>query len=960
MKNDGNQPLPVWLEDAASDLAEKVSDLTTPELTREELTAILNGMQDTVYRTDLEGRFTLISPSVQQVLGYTPGELLGTKLADLYVDPLGREKFLAVFNASQGEVENYEAALWRKDGEVVWVSTNAHYFRDPSGTILGVEGTTRDVTERRRGQQALARTKAQFEAIFNAISDAVIFADRGRRIVLANAGFEALFGYPLAEVVGTSTELLYAHPEDYQTQGGVRYNPTAVTAQPIYELEYRRQDGNTFIGETLGTQVKDAEGRVLGYLGVIRDVTSRRQEQEELNRLKTTLDRTLDCVFMFDPDSLDFFYVNEGATRQVGYTRDELLRMRPFDIKPAHDEASFRELISPLTNGEINSLTFETLHRHKDGHDFPVEIFLQYIAPETEAPRFVAVVRDITERKRADAQMRKLSMALEQTADTIAITDCQGVIEYVNAAFEATTGYHKAEVIGHNASILKSGKHNKAFYKRLWKTILNGKDFRDVFENRRKDGSLYFEEKTITPLKDSYGNIEHFISAGKDISERMEAQQQLQYLAHHDALTGLPNRVLFMDRLDHALARRREAGEKLAVLFLDLDRFKVINDTLGHDVGDQVLQLLAQRVSACIRKGDTLARLSGDEFAIILEEIASDETVAPIARLVLDELALPFEVGNRELFITTSIGISLSPADGEDSQTLLKHADIAMYRAKDLGRNTYQFYSPDMSTKAFERLSLETSLRYALERQQFQLYYQPQVDIRRGKVMGMEALLRWRHPDLGIVSPADFIPILEETGLIVPVGEWVLHTSCAQAAQWREQYGKPLRMSVNLSARQFNDANLMAAVKESLEASGFEPHCLELEITESVIMQDLKWIAHAFKALKEMQVRLAIDDFGTGYSSLSYLKRFPIDTLKIDRTFIRDITTDPDDAAIVKAIIAMARSLKLEIVAEGVETQEQLDFVKARRCGVVQGYLFGEPLPAEAMTTLLEAGLPKN
>ena len=676
---------------------------TADIFSKQELATILDSIQDTFYRTNKEGVLIYMSRSVKHLLGYDPAELLGTRISDLYVDPAGREDFLAAFQASNGNIEGYEAALYHKDGRVIWVSTNAHYYYDANGGILGLEGLTRDVTQ---------------------------------------------------------------------------------------------------------------------------DIL----QKQELNRLKSTLDETLDCVFMFEPDTLKFFYFNEGAIKQVGYSSDELLQMAPYDIKPDYDEDQFRTLIQPLLDGQKNSTTFETIHRHKDGHDLPVEIFLQYIKPENEKPRFVAIVRDM--------------------------------------------------------------------------------------------------------------------------SERIEAQERLRHLAHHDSLTNLPNRLLFMDRLGHALARRQSGGE-IAVLFMDLDRFKVINDTLGHAAGDEVLQLLAERMSNCVRKGDTLARLSGDEFAIILEDVASTEAVVSVARHILDELTKPFIVDGQDLFVTVSIGISMSPGDGEDSLTLLKHADIAMYRAKDLGRNTYRFYSPDMSSKAFERLNLETSLRYALEREQFRLFYQPQFDVLTGKVVGVEALLRWQHPDLGLVVPNDFIPTLEETGLIVAVGEWVLYTACLQAMEWQKKYDKNLRMSVNLSAHQFNDAELTPMVEYCLQRSGLSASTLELEITESVIMQDKKRITKAFQELEELGVRFAIDDFGTGYSSLSYLKRFPIDTIKIDRTFVRDVCSDADDAAIVSAIIAMARSLNMEVVAEGVESEGQQDFLKNRDCFVMQGFLLSEPVTADRMDALL-------
>ena len=372
-----------------------------------------------------------------------------------------------------------------------------------------------------------------------------------------------------------------------------------------------------------------------------------------------------------------------------------------------------------------------------------------------------------------------------------------------------------------------------------------------------------------------------------------------------------------------------------------------------------MLQLLADRFVKSLRDSDTIARLSGDEFAILMEDINTSEQVASVARSLLADLVKPFVIEDRDFFITASIGISVAPSDGADAQAMLKHAETAMYRAKDFGRNTYQFYSADMSTKAFERLSLETSLRYALERDQFVLYYQPQVDIASGNVIGVEALLRWRHPDLGLVSPADFIPILEETGLIMPVGEWILYTACRDATRLCSGDHDHVRMSVNLSARQFSDAGLIDLMQRLLLETGLAPEHLEIEITESVIMQDDRWALRAFDAIRDMNVHLAIDDFGTGYSSLAYLKRFPIDTLKIDRTFIRDIICDPDDAAIVRAIIAMAESLKLRIIAEGVETLDQLQFLQSTGCGIAQGYFYSPPVAVDAVRLFFDENAPR-
>jgi len=559
------------------------------------------------------------------------------------------------------------------------------------------------------------------------------------------------------------------------------------------------------------------------------------------------------------------------------------------------------------------------------------------------------------EKRQAHEQMARLSSALEQTTDAISITNRKGVIEYVNKSFEEITGYSKREALGKRPNISKSGKQDGDFYKQLWKTILSGKPFYAEMVNRRKDGSLYYEEKIITPLKDEQGNITHFISAGRNVSERVETQEQLHYLAHHDILTELPNRSLLADRLEQALARAQRTNGIVAVMFLDLDHFKVINDSLGHDFGDQALKIVSERLQACVREGDTIARLGGDEFAIILDGIEYESDVTPIANKIMSVLSRPFEVNGRELYLTASIGVSFFPGDGDDFETLNKNADIAMFRAKEQGRNNCQFFSKEMGTRITQRLNMETSLRNAVERNEFLLHYQPQMDLAGGRLTGMEALLRWQRPGLGLVSPVNFIPSLEETGLIVPLGEWVLVTACKQAKAWQDAGGAPVSIAVNLSARQFQDAALVNRIESALQESGLEPGLLEVEITESSIMRDTRQTTKTFWRLKEMGVQIAIDDFGTGYSSLSYLKRFPIDVIKIDQSFIRDIATDAVDAAIVKTVIDMTWNLKLKSVAEGVETEAQLNFLKDKMCHTAQGSLISKSAPAEEITALIKA-----
>jgi len=445
------------------------------------------------------------------------------------------------------------------------------------------------------------------------------------------------------------------------------------------------------------------------------------------------------------------------------------------------------------------------------------------------------------------------------------------------------------------------------------------------------------------------GGVESF----EDITERKKAEEMLNSMAYYDSLTGLSNRILFNDRLGLALAQARRTKEMLAVLYIDLDNFKAINDTLGHAVGDRLLQLVGRRLKDCLRDGDTIARLGGDEFVVLLPQIRCAEDATVVATKLLESFGLPFDLDNNELFITTSIGISLYPYDGDDTETMLKNADTALYRAKEHGKNNYQLYTSAMNAKAFERLALENSMRRALDREEFVVYYQPQVNLATGQIVGMEALLRWQHPDLGLVYPSEFIGLAEETGLIISIGDFALRTACKQNKAWQDAGHPPVRIAVNLSAKQFYQQNLDDTIAQALDDTNLHPKFLELEITESVVMKDTTSVSASLYKLKDMGIQVTIDDFGTGYSSLSYLKRFPIDGLKIDRVFIRNLTTDPNDAAIAKAIIAMAKSLNLRVVAEGVETTDQLEFLRSLKCDEIQGYLISRPVPADEATALL-------
>ena len=568
---------------------------------------------------------------------------------------------------------------------------------------------------------------------------------------------------------------------------------------------------------------------------------------------------------------------------------------------------------------------------------------------------------DITERRLAEEKLRLIAAVVASTRDGVVITNLEPRILTVNPAYTEVTGYSEAEIIGQNPRMLQSGRHDRAFYQALWASLLQTGHWQGELWNRRKSGELYPQWMTISTVRNHRGEPTHYVGVLTDISQIKHAEARVERLAHYDPLTELPNRLLAQSRLTHALEQAQRRCCRVGVLFIDLDRFKTVNDSLGHLIGDQLLQAIAQRLGERLRQQDTLARLGGDEFLIVLEDLQRPDEAAAVAQTLINLLKQPFILsGGQEIYVGASIGISLYPDDSQSVIELIQHADTTVYQAKSQGRNTYRFYTETLTRAAYERLDLESRLRRALERGEFLLHYQPLVAVEDGRMVGVEALVRWQPPGETLAPPMRFIPLAEETGLIVALGEWVLRTACAQAQAWRDAGWPPLLLAVNLSARQFQQPGLIEQVRAALTDTGLPAASLELEITESALMQGQE-AAATLTALKELGVRLAIDDFGTGYSSLAYLKRFPLDKLKIDQSFVRDIPHDSGDMEIAGAIIALARTLRLEVLAEGVETTAQLTFLREQGCDTCQGYLLSRPVPAAEFIRLFEQmGLKRN
>ncbi len=710
---------------------------------------------------------------------------------------------------------------------------------------------------------------------------------------------------------------------------------------------------NDFVNFNNLSRLTPAIERELKEAQLRRDAEETKQAlRRSENRYRQLVDDSPVPILLFQQNRV--VYLNEAARQTLGLTLANTLINHPVSDLFAQDSAE--QLYTRLNSLEKRvGQPFETAFRRADGKEVQVEVLASTVEYEG-MPATQLVFTDITQRKESEAKLQQAVQIIEHTMEGVVITDGEGNITSVNPAFCEITGYNESECIHHHLDLIKSDRHPQEFFDELWQKVKETGSWRGEVWNQRKNGQVYPVWMTISSVRDERDHILHYVAVFSDITSIKQSQSQLEHLAHHDSLTNLPNRLLFEDRLQHAISQSKRQGRQLAVLFIDMDRFKNINDTLGHAMGDELLKDVAKRLQHILRDGDTAARLGGDEFTVLVENLEDPSQAAVVAAKIQESFKTPYKIAGRELHITTSIGISIYPEDGLTVADLTKNADAAMYQAKEQGRNNYRYYTSELTRTAFERLLLETELRSALRKDQLLLYYQPQISLSNGEMTGAEALLRWHHPRLGIIPPARFIPLAEETGLIHEIGHWVLKEACEQTRYLYKQGLFQGRMAINLSVRQIMQTDLILRFEQIIADSNCPPNMLQLEVTEGIFMGQMKHSVPVLDVFKQLGVSIAIDDFGTGYSSLSYLKQLPIDKLKIDRSFIRDLPNDSDAIAITQAIIALGKNLGLRIVAEGVETLAQQALLQKMGCEEGQGYLYSPPVPANAFEEMLLEG----
>ncbi|MCX4143421.1 EAL domain-containing protein [Paraburkholderia sp. SEWSISQ10-3 4] len=821
--------------------------------------------------------------------------------------------------------------------------------------------------EKLRTVRALGRNDERFRGLFDDHPVPMYIFDRETlRFLAVNAAAIQQYGYSESEFLGMTIRAIRPNGEISRLESHMQRSDTAQHGRTMAGVWHHRRKDGSMISADISYHALNFMGRAAFFV-LADDVTEQINTEAEAQRsnqmLETVMDNIPQRIFWKDHESR-YLGCNMAFARDAGLSYPEQVVGKSDSDMPWR---AFADLLNEhdkevVTTG-VPKMSFEVDLVIDGVHRTTVTSKLPFTDGDGRVIGVLGSYTDITERKRADLALRLQSRALDASVNAILITapsPAGNLIEYVNPAFMRITGYDPAEVIGHDCRVLQRDDRDQEGVALIRQALAANREVSAVVRNYRKDGALFWNQLFIAPVPNAEGVITHHIGVINDVTDLIRYQEQLEYQANYDSLTRLPNRNLLRDRLQHALIVAQRHHKGVAVVFIDLDGFKNVNDSLGHSVGDRLLSVVAERLARCTRTSDTVARHGGDEFVIVMTDTVDEQSLIAWMERVRASISEPVWLDGTELYVGCSMGASLFPQDGEDAETLMKKADLAMYRAKDMGRNTFQFYQPEMNASAGARMNLERRLRRALRDNEFLLHYQPQVDIVSGQIVGTEALVRWRDPEVGLVLPSLFIPVAEESGLIGPLSEWVLREACRQNKAWQDEGLPPARVSVNLSARVFQQRDIAKLVMQVLAETGLEPQYLELELTESTIMRNAEEAVLMLNELHALGIGLAIDDFGTGYSSLSYLKRFPVDRLKIDRSFVSDIGVSGDDETITSAIIALAHSLKLQVIAEGVETSAQLDFLKERACDEMQGFYFAKPMSTDAISALFQGGVGRE
>ncbi|HLP96973.1 MAG TPA: PAS domain S-box protein [Sideroxyarcus sp.] len=900
--------------------------------------ALMDNSMEGIHILDLDGNVLEANEGFCRMLGYTREEIEHLNVAD-WDKQFTLDELKARIKAFIGKSDTFETVHCRKDGTLLNVEICATGVEIEGNSYLFA--TSRDITERKRTELALRRNKQ----VLDTAMDGFWLTDLQGNIEAANEAYAQLSGYTVQELAGMHISQLEAleRPEDTRSH----IEKIMTEGRDRFETKHRRKDGAVIDIEVSVTLMPE-DGKLFVFC---RDITERKKVEQVLRRNKQVLETAMDGYWMTDAEGY-LEEVNEAYAKMSGYSVQELVGMHIGQLEAGENEEEVRAHIDRIVARGYDR--FETRHRRKDGRVIDVEVTTTYM-PEEQ--RFFVFSHNITQRKHAEQELR-VAAATFETHDAILITDAESNIIRVNRAFTEITGYSAAEVLGKNPRIMSSGRHDRDFYLKLWQQLLSAGSWSGEIWDRRKNGEVYPKWMTISAVKDERHETVQYVAIFSDITERKRIEEEIRSLAFYDPLTQLPNRRLFIERLRAALSasvRRRDYG---AVLFLDMDNFKSLNDTLGHDFGDLMLIEVANRIKSCVREMDTVARLGGDEFVVLIEGVSHDEQdalrkVATVAEKIRESLARPYKLKEHEHHSSPSIGITLYHDSEKSVDTLLKHADLAMYQAKNSGRNAVRFFDPVMQDNAERHDELEEDLHHALERGELRLYYQVQVDAEQRPV-GAEALLRWQHPQRGLVSPDQFIHVAEESALILEIGRWVLHEACAQLARWQaSELMRQLTLTVNISMRQFAQPDFVGQVAAAVGQFAIEPARLKLELTETVVSHDLSGAVEKMKALRSLGIALSMNDFGTVYSSLYYLKHLSSDQLKIHREVVQGVAAGGGDAQLVQAIVDLAKNMDLRIFAEGVETEAQFDFLKRHDCQGYQGYLFSKPVPLEELEVLL-------